>query len=1172
MTEYGRLSEGLKVYRDAMRPWVARRLRQAQPVGDWFELLVVQALTGVQADNVRRELQREEGAGIIGQGKAGPEQVLDIHHFRRVISYNWERVFARVFQDRRLLNWIEEVGQERNTWAHPPDGDLAAADVTRVLDSCARVLEYVDKGVAGRLKALRDGEAAASGAPALTLTLSQRERESPSPSPGDPGGSTATRHSAATPPMEGRGPATAEPVDAGESAPSRAAPQAPAAEPAAIVKTAPRGLRSWRDVVKPHPDVQQGRYQKAEFAADLQEVVNGKASAEYGDPQEFFRRTFVTADMHRLLVGVVQRLRGQGGDPVIDLKTAFGGGKTHTLLAVHHLVNAAEKLQGNQDLQHIFAEAGGPPPRARTAVLVGTYLDPVAPSRHQEATGGVEVNTLWGELAYQLGGLPGYRLVQEHDHHRTPPGSDVLSQLFALAGPCAILIDELVAYLRVLPEHPSQGYPGGTQGAHMTFCQALTEAARRAPNVVVLASIPQTQIEYGDSHGERIAAQISNVFQRIGAPWQPVSGHEAFEVVRRRLFGAIEDEAARDATCEAFGRLYREDTDFPAEAREPAYVERLRASYPIHPEIFERLYVDWAGTIDRFQRTRGVLRLMADAIHRLWASKDPDPMILPGALPLYDSNVRQQLVGYLNDNWNGPFDADIDGDMCEAALAERAQQRFGHIQACRRLTRTIFLGSVPGKSHVGLETGRIMLGTVQPGEGVSVYGDALRTLSGRLSFLYGSEQRYWFEVRPNLNKVAADRIARVGDEEAGAEIRALLQAMKDTGDFAGVHRAPGTPADVADEPAARLVLLGPEAAHKKDDPASEAIRAATRLLDSRGTVPRQHRNMLAFLAADGEGIQSAREEAKRYLGWRSIAQDGKTGAMNLDRGQQTQAEASRDAAARALEARLHDAYKWLLVPQQLVPEGGVPEPLSWQAYNLSGAGLGSIGSLVQRASYRMVTDGLLIKAWSPIHLKRELDRWVWQDGRDHVSLKQVWGYLTTYLYFSRLRSVDVLIDAVKTGVRSRDYFGYADGLEGDRYLGLVFGEPARLVVVDEASVLVRPAVAAQQVETKAPRATAGGTAAVVSPAPGGEEPEPPKPRPVRRFFGTARLSPTRLGGSAGQIGEEVVQHLNGLLGAEVEVTIEIHARVPEGIPDAVVRTVSENARTLKFAQFEFDEE
>lgn len=1114
MSNYGRLSEGLKLYRDAMRPILARRLRAIQP--QWFEMCVVTVVTPAQADSLRRDLQRAEGADIIGKGKAGPENVLDIQHFSRVISGNWDRAFKATFKDKKVLNWIREVGDERNTWAHPPEGDLNTADANRVLDSCARVLDFVDKKASARLKELRDGKDVTEPA------LAEEPASAPPPAPAAPPGKA----------------------------------QAPAP------KATMTGLRSWRDVVAPHPDVQAGGYVKAEFAAHLGEVVRGKASTEYGEPKEFYRRTFVTKDMRRLLVGVVQRLRGDGADPVLDLRTAFGGGKTHTLIAVYHLVTSQDKLRGNDDVQGIFGEAGGPPPKTAVAALIGTDLDPIAPSRLPEETGGAEINTLWGEMAYQLAGIQGYKLVQDHDARGVAPGADVLEKLFELAGPSVVLIDELVAYLRNVPSGTRKDTPSGNYGAHITFCQNLTEAAKKASNVAVLASIPETKLEYGDERGAQMAAQITNVFQRIGPAWQPVGGHEAFEVVRRRLFGEIKDEAARDQTCEAFHRLYRDGNDFPAECREPAYLERMRNSYPIHPEIFERLYVDWAGNIDRFQRTRGVLRLMADVIHRLWVSKDADPMILPGSLPLYDSNVRQQLVGYLDDNWAQPLDTDIDGELCEAILIERGNQLFGQLQSCRRLTRTIFLGSVPGKQHVGLETTRVLLGVVQPNEGINVYGDALRILSGRLSFLYGSDQRYWFEIRPNLNRVAADRIARVTREDAYEDLRHRLREMKDTGDFVAVHRAPATPGDVSDEPATRLVILGPEAPHKVDNETSDAIKIAESILDSRGNAPRTYRNMLVLLAPDAEVITSAGEEAKRFIGWHSIASDGKAGTIALDRGQQTQAESSRDEAGRAVEARMYDAYKWLLVPEQ-----AGTEPIHWNVSSVIGASLASMGSLAQRASQKLVADGLLIPQWSPLLLKRELDEWIWKDGKPHVGLKQVWSYLATYLYFSRLRDVDVLRDAVKNGVRTRDYFGYADGVEGERYLGLVFGEPGRSIDVNDVSVLVRPEVAGAQVPEREPEAPP-----TPEPEGPGPEPEPAGKAQPTRFYATAKLNPARMGSSAGQIGDEIVQHLNALVGADVDITIEIQAKVGDGIPDEVVRTVTENARTLKFDQFGFEEE
>src|SRR5579859_3677347 len=216
----------------------------------------------------------------------------------------------------------------------------------------------------------------------------------------------------------------------------------------------PETLTPWREVITPHPDVQTGRYQQAEFAADLAQVLGGKATAEYGDPVEFFRRTYLTAGMRRLLTAALERLRGAGGEPVIQLKTAFGGGKTHTMLALYHLLRTPAKCAEVPAIAELLRASAPPSPRggggqgerSAVAVLVGTALDPQKPSRILPE--GPEVNTLWGEMAYQLAGFKGYDLVAQSDYGGTAPGSNTLVDLFELAGPCAILIDELVAFFR----------------------------------------------------------------------------------------------------------------------------------------------------------------------------------------------------------------------------------------------------------------------------------------------------------------------------------------------------------------------------------------------------------------------------------------------------------------------------------------------------------------------------------------------------------------------------------------------------------------------------------------------------------------------------------------------------------------------------------------------------
>ena len=216
-------------------------------------------------------------------------------------------------------------------------------------------------------------------------------------------------------------------------------------------------LPSWREIAVPHEDVQRGTFQQAEFAADLSRVHAGKATAEYQDAELFFARTYVTEGMRLLLGSVIERITGQGGDPVIQLQTAFGGGKTHTLLAVYHMAKGEVAAHTIDALKPVLREQGVKQlPAARVAVLDGIQLAPDQPA----VMDGIKVNTLWGQLAWQLGGAKAYALVKESDHSGTSPGKDLLAEILHQHGPCIILIDELVAYVRQFEE--GQRYKGGT--------------------------------------------------------------------------------------------------------------------------------------------------------------------------------------------------------------------------------------------------------------------------------------------------------------------------------------------------------------------------------------------------------------------------------------------------------------------------------------------------------------------------------------------------------------------------------------------------------------------------------------------------------------------------------------------------------------------------------------
>jgi len=937
------------------------------------------------------------------------------------------------------------------------------------------------------------------------------------------------------------------------------------------------GLKPWREVAEPHADVASGRYAQAEFAADLAQVHAGKGEPEYRDPLEFFRRTYVTDGMARLLRTAAERMLGQGGEPVVQLKTAFGGGKTHTMLALYHLFTGAQSTNEMADVPYLCsllddlkAESL---PKTEVAVLVGTALDPSKP-RLPKALRGVTVRTLWGELGVQLGGRDGYRIVEAADQAGVSPGSDTLGTLFEHTGPCIILIDELLAYARNI--YGKEGLPSGSFDSNLTFLQALTEAARAARSCMVVASIPESAIEIGGEGGRAALERIEHTFGRMEAIWTPVGALEGFEIVRRRLFKPIRDERAREQICEAFRDLYEtRASDFPAEVRQPEYMERMRAAFPIHPEIFDRLYEEW-GTLERFQKTRGVLRLMACAIHQLWKQGDSAPMILPGSIALDATRVRDELTQYLPDGWKSVVEGDVDGDRSEPCRIDQENPRFGQTMAARKVARTIFLGSAPsvkGQTVRGIEEVRVRLGAAQPGENVAVYNDALARLMQRLTHLYSGNSRYWYDLPANLRRTVEDRAGRIEEDEVHDEIVIRLKKLKDRGDFRGVHVELRN-AEIPDEQEARLVVMPPRAPHTSKGLDSPAEAAARDILEKRGEIPRRWRNMLVFVAADAGSIENLDREVRQYMAWKSVIAD--TDTLNLDAHQQRQGKDSLGRADEIVTRKLGDAYSWLIVPTQ----HGANEQ-TWQVVRLAGGS----DSVIAKAAKKAKGDEHLIAKWSPALLRMELDRWLWKDAQ-HLAVRKLWEYLCTYCYLPRLASLDVLKEAIREGLRSRDYFGYATSVSpAGRYEGLIFGADAPNIYVDEQSVLIKPDIALAQVEadalkegvavahvTHAPPSS-GGTAA----APGGpltrkvDLPPPPATRAVR-FFGSARLDATRFGRDIDRIGQEVIQHISSLVGADVELTLEIHARVPDGFPDSVVRIVSENCRTLKFSQHGFEEE
>ncbi len=949
-------------------------------------------------------------------------------------------------------------------------------------------------------------------------------------------------------------------------------------------------LKPWREVVTPHADVASGRYQQAEFAADLWQVHLGEGSDEYRKPAEFFRRTFLTQSLKQLLVCGVQRIAGQGGDPVVQLQTNFGGGKTHSMLALYHLFSGvnANELPG---VDSVMAEAGvSTLTKARRVVLVGNKISPGNPVTKPDGT---VVRTLWGELAYQLGGKAAFSRIAKDDEHATSPG-DVLRELFVEYGPCLVLIDEWVAYARQL--HDQSDLPAGGFETMFTFAQALTESAKLAKNCLLVVSLPASDtsgsphtqsddVEVGGIRGREALDRLRNVVGRVESSWRPATAEEGFEIVRRRLFEPLAGEQFknRDVTARAFADLYHSQAaEFPPECRGAEYEARIQAAYPIHPEIFDRLYADWS-TLVKFQRTRGVLRLMAAVIHSLWERGDRNPLILPSTIPIDDGRVRSELTRYLSDNWAPIIEKDVDGPSSLPLKIDSEQPNLGKLHATRRVARTIYLGSAPTATaaHRGIEDRRVKLGCVMPGESPAIFGDALRRLAAAATYLYQDGPRAWYATQPTVTKLAEDRaeqLKRDPDKVAG-ELDARLRAdLKKAGDFSRIHPLPRSGADVPDDMDARLVVLAAEHPYSKDG-GSPAETAARAILESRGNTPRLYRNTLVFLAADKVRMQDLDEALRKYLAWSSILAEKVP--LNLDPHQVRQAETQQTAAEGAVMARLPETYQWVLVPEQKTPQS----PVEWNAVTLRGT-----DALAARASKKLRSDELLLTSLGSTILRKHMDDVPLWAG-DNVAVKQLVEHFARYLYLPRVAGPEVLVQAMRDGVAlltwQTDTFAYAESFDeaAGRYRGLRGGQLIS-VAQDSAGVLVKPDVARSQLDAEIapppppaqpPGSTPGGGGALgtIQPPGGTVTPPPPPGKPVRklkRFHGTARLDSARVGRDAARIAEEVIAHLAGLVGAEVNVTIEIEATMPDGTPDNVVRTVTENSRTLKFTSQGFEEE
>ena len=1037
---------------------------------------------------------------------------LDVYSLLKTLLDNWNELFRYDEKLRRARSFISLSMDARNSAAHY-SGTLTAREALRYLDAMRELSGAV--GATGQAEAigqLYDEQRAANGvqaAAAATLTLDE-------PPP-------------------------------------------------------PQRLRPWREVCEPHPDVLDARFSDAEFAANLAQVDQGRGGEEYTDPAAFFRRTYVTEGLRRVLAAVLARLAGEGGEPVIGLQTNFGGGKTHTMLALHHIAGAAEagyRPENLPGLAPIFEDAGvSTLGRVSRAVFVGTHKG-AAEAMHAED--GREIRTLWGYIAWRLGGWEAFETIAASERAGTNPGSERLVPILRNAAPCLILMDEVVAFARQLR--------GLEYDAFHAFIQSLTEAAAAVRGAVVVGSLPESGAEVGDEQGRDALVRLERIFGRVQSAWTPASGAETFEIVRRRLFQPLDEagEKARDDTIRAFRKLYRDHrADFPPEVREGAYEDEMRRAYPLHPEVLRRFSGDWS-VLDKFQRTRGILKIMANAIYALWSGESAAPLITPALLPFRDDKVRTALLEPLDRAFGPILQSEVDGDQSLTTRIESQRPRFARSRAARAAARAVFFATAPhaGAARGGLSGTAIRLSCAQPGDQIAIFGEALQEIAARSAHLYRDGDSYWFSPRPTLNKLASDRARDVTDEQTDQRILAVLrEEQRHRAGFPRVHAAPDNPTDIEDRRATALVILPPSAPHDAGSGAgSQAAVQATEVIERRGSGQRRYRNALVFVAADASALEAARENARRERAWQSILDD-KDLRESLTHAQTRDAETQGGRARDSLRQSIRSAWVHILYPERPGEEergAGITAGYavrSRRLVNRSGA-----KPIPQAVWESAGSDGIVLETLGPGNLAKELEP-LWPQDRQHVALDEVRDWFASYVYMPRLRD-----DATLSGAFERLFadlaapYAYATGFNEETGLYEGVGSSAQLIGDLASGLLVRrDAIKPVEPEPAAGGDTGGAPTGAEPPGQSGVETgqAPPK-RPPKRFFASIDIDPDRAGLEVAHIMDGLLVELTRTGGSSLRLILELEGTATEqGYPEDVVDTIKANARDLKLKDESF---
>ncbi len=616
---------------------------------------------------------------------------------------------------------------------------------------------------------------------------------------------------------------------------------------------------TWHEHCVLRDDVRQGTLELAEFAADLYAVRMKNAPNVYQIPTLFFDRTYPTHKLKTLVQNVLRRLSGKGGNPILTLQVAYGGGKTHALITLLHLAEHGTDFQTHPTVQEFIQFSGLTTiPRTRVAILPFDQFDvkngfqAIAPDGTQKT-----LKTPWGALAYQLAGDRGLEIVAKHETDYINPAEQPLVNLLKLPQneglSTLILLDEALMYTRAAINDDQRRF-----GILQDFFQALTQAVKKVNNTAIVASLITADIIADDPTGIGVLNMLEKIFHRLDETAEPISQGDVSELLRRRLFEYVAPEKTRRTVVNSLIAA-RQRLHLRGQYTDQEAYDKLLKSYPFHPNLIDVFEQKWTQ-LDNFQGTRGMFRTFALLLREAFG-KDLAAFVGPNALLSTDtelSDALQELTKACDEgaNWTPILRGEL--DRARTVQKQLPLLKYREIEAAVLAT---FLHSQPIGQKAELADLHLLLAhadidAISVEKGLAEWRDA--------SWFLKENQSSWaLGITPNLTNMHVRAKGRINEDQITEDLVKRIRSAKlgQNTDKVDVHTLPTSPDDISDTPELRFVIADPKdtAVPGENVPASLAA-----------FFNRTYRNNVIVLAAENALLAGLRQRIRKILGWESI--------------------------------------------------------------------------------------------------------------------------------------------------------------------------------------------------------------------------------------------------------------------------------------------------------------